>query len=261
MTISKILRDTLIIAWIKSFPDFRRNPMMLVLLAMISAIPLFFMMMFSGGGNMIVHGLIGAMVSSVAFAGVNSGIQDISWDRYVKIREMIVAMPVHPASYALGIALAPLLVSIPSLILFGAITAYLGFFTLEALGWTVLALILVWAATSSMGFMISTYLFKSSPMMLNNFVKPAGHRFHFHSPSLLFRSSTRQPKLDITHCSNVKCCRPHEVIHGALAVLNRVCDNQMGCSHHNDRGVRRVDFSEIQVARELNMKPLQAPFA
>jgi len=182
MTTSKILRDTLIIAWIKSFPDFRRNPMMLVLLAMISTIPLFFMMMFNGGGNMIVHGLVGAMVSSVAFAGVNSGIQDISWDRYVKIREMIVAMPVHPASYALGIALAPLLVSIPSLILFGAITAYLGFFTLEALGWIVLALILVWAATSSMGFMISTYLYKSSPMLLNNFANLLGIGFIFIPP-------------------------------------------------------------------------------
>jgi len=182
MKTSKVLRDTLIIAWIKSYPDFRRNPMMLLLLAMISAIPLFFMMMFNGGGNMIVHGLIGAMVASVAFAGVNSGIQDISWDRYVKIREMIVAMPVHPASYALGIALAPLLLSIPSLILFGGVTAYLGYFTLEALGWVILSLIVVWAATSSMGFMISTYLFKSSPMVLNNLANLLGIGFIFIPP-------------------------------------------------------------------------------
>lgn len=117
---------------------------------------------------MIVHGLIGAMVSSVSFAGVMAGIQDISWDRYVKIREMIVAMPVHPASYALGIALAPLLISIPSLIFFGALTAYVGSLTLETLVWIVPALIVVWAAMSTMGFMISTYLFKSSTMMLNN---------------------------------------------------------------------------------------------
>src|SRR4030042_5531505 len=155
MELSKIVKDTLLIAWIKSYPDFRRNPLMLVLIAMISSIPLFFMLMFSSGGNMMVHGLIGALVSSVAFVGVMAGIQDISWDRDVKLREMIVAMPVHPASYALGIALAPLLVSIPSLILFGGVTAYLGYFTLESLGWMILALVLVWAATSSMGFMIS----------------------------------------------------------------------------------------------------------
>ena len=182
MKIRKILQDTFLIAWIKSYPDFRRNPLMLLLLAMISAIPLFFMLMFSSGGNVIVHGLIGAMVSSVSFAGVMAGIQDISWDRYVKIREMIVAMPVHPASYALGIALAPLLISIPSLIFFGAITVFLGFLTLETLVWIVPALIIVWAAMSTMGFMISTYLFKSSMMVLNNLSNLLGIGFIFIPP-------------------------------------------------------------------------------
>lgn len=182
MGISKIAKDTFIIAWIKSYPDFRRNPLMLILLAMISAIPLFFMLMFSSGGNVILHGLIGAMVASVSFAGVMSGIQDISWDRYVKIREMIVAMPVHPASYALGIALAPLMLSIPSLIFFGAITAYLGFLTLQTLMWIIPSLIIVWATMSTMGFMISTYLFKSSQMVLNNLSNLLGIGFIFIPP-------------------------------------------------------------------------------
>ena len=168
MGMSKLVKDTLIIAWIKSYPDFRRNPLMLLVVAMISSIPLFFMMMFSSGGNMIAHGLVGAMVSSVAFVGVMAGIQDISWDRYVKIREMIVAMPVHPVSYALGIALAPLLISIPSLLFFGALVALMGYVTLQGLAWIIPSLVVVWAAMSTMGFMISTYLFKSSMMMLNN---------------------------------------------------------------------------------------------
>jgi len=155
---------------------------MLLLIAMISAVPLFFMLIFSSGENMMVHGLIGAMVSSVAFVGVMSGIQDISWDRYVKIREMIVAMPVHPASYALGIAVAPLLISIPSLALFGVIIAYLGFFSLGTLIWTILTLIVVWAVMSTMGFMISTYLFKSSVMVLNNLSNLLGIGFIFIPP-------------------------------------------------------------------------------
>lgn len=182
MGASKIVKDTLIIAWIKSYPDFRRNPLMLLVVAMISSIPLFFMMMFSSGGNMIVQGLVGAMVSSVAFVGVLAGIQDISWDRYVKIREMVVAMPVHPVSYALGIALAPLLISIPSLLFFGALIAFMGFMTLEGLAWIVLSLVVVWAAMSTMGFMISTYLFKSSMMMLNNLSNLLGIGFIFIPP-------------------------------------------------------------------------------
>jgi ABC-type multidrug transport system permease subunit len=168
MGISKIVKDTFIIAWIKSYPDFRRNPLGLLFIAMINSIPLFFMMIFSGGGNMIVHGLIGAIVSSVGLIGVIAGIQDISWDRYVRIREMIVAMPVHPASYALGIALAPLLVSIPSLIFFSAILAFMGLLTFESLIWIIPSLVITWAAMSTMGFMISSYLLKSSMMVLNN---------------------------------------------------------------------------------------------
>lgn len=167
MKIIKILKDTLIIAWIKSYPDFRRNPLFLLVIAMISAIPLFFMLVFSGG-NMLIHGLVGAMVSSVAFIGVLAGIQDITWDRYVKIREMMVAMPVHQVSYALGIALAPLLVSIPSLILFGLLAYSWGALTLEITVWIVLALIIAWASVSALGFVISTYLFKASAMVLNN---------------------------------------------------------------------------------------------
>jgi hypothetical protein len=167
MKISKIMKDILIIAWMKSYPDFRRNPLMLLLIAMIGAIPLFFMVLFSGG-NMLVHGLIGAMISGVAFIGVMAGIQDISWDRYVKIREMIVAMPVHPASYALGIAFAPLLLSTPSVVFFGALLASWGVFSLTTTLWTILALVVVWAAMSAIGFLISTYLFKTSMMVLNN---------------------------------------------------------------------------------------------
>ena len=142
MKITKILKDTLIIAWIKSYPDLRRNPLLLLLLAVVGAIPLFFMLVFSGGG-LLIHGLIGAMISSVAFIGVLAGIQDIAWDRYIKIREMIVAMPVHPASYALGIALAPLLLSIPSIIFFGALISSSGILTLEMIIWIILLLFLL----------------------------------------------------------------------------------------------------------------------
>ena len=167
MKFSKIVRDVFIIAWIKSYPDLRRNPLLLLLVAMIGAIPLFFMVIFSGG-SMLIHGLIGAMISGVAFIGVMAGIQDISWDRYVKIREMIVAMPVHPASYALGIALAPLILSAPSVVFFGAMIASWGILTWSSVLWIVVGLVVTWAAMSAIGFMISTYLLKASMMFLNN---------------------------------------------------------------------------------------------
>ena len=154
---------------------------MLLLLATVGAIPLFFMTIF-GGGGLIVHGLIGAMVSSISFTGVIAGIQDLSWDRYVKIREMIVAMPVHPASYALGIALAPLLLSVPSLVFFGGLVAYYGGLAGTTAVWAAIALIVVWAAMSAIGFMISTYLSKVSMMVLNNLSTLLGFIFVFIPP-------------------------------------------------------------------------------
>ena len=54
----------------------------MVMLALISAIPLFFMIIYSGPG-MLIHGLVGAMVSTIGFIGVASAIGEISWDRYI----------------------------------------------------------------------------------------------------------------------------------------------------------------------------------
>jgi len=144
----------------------KRNPLTLVMLALISAIPLFFMIIYAGAG-MIIHGLVGAMVSTIGFVGVASAIGEISWDKYVKLREMMVAMPVHPLSYAMGVALAPLILSIPSLILFGALAAFWGIFTPISALWTVAALLICWASTSAVSFLISTYLIKASPWFLN----------------------------------------------------------------------------------------------
>jgi ABC-type multidrug transport system permease subunit len=169
----KVIRDALIIARMKSLPDLKRQPLVLVLIAIISAIPLFFFAI-SGGGEMLAHGLVGAIVSTVGFIGVNAAIQDITWDRYVKVREMIVAMPVHPASYAIGVALAPLLLSIPGIVLFILIAASQGVLTGVSLIWVVPALLLCWSSLSTLGFLISTYLYKASPYTLNQIANILG---------------------------------------------------------------------------------------
>ncbi|MDI6691178.1 MAG: ABC transporter permease [Candidatus Bathyarchaeota archaeon] len=175
----KILKDTFTITALKSIPDLKRQPLIIFLIGMISSLPLYFLVIF---GEQITLGLIGAMVSTVSFIGMNAAIQEMSWDRYVKIREMIVAMPVHPISYALGIALAPLILSIPSLIFFGTIALWLDALTLQSLLWTVIALILCWATVSSAGFLISTYLQKASTYTLNNLSNILGIALGFIPP-------------------------------------------------------------------------------
>lgn len=161
----KIVKDALIITALKSVPDLKRQPLMLILVGLIASLPLFFIIVY--GANITI-GLTGAMVSTISFIGLSAAIQDMSWDRYVKIREMIVAMPVHPLSYAMGVALAPLLLSLPSLVFFGVIALWLGGLTFASLFWAAIALVLCWATVSSVGFLISTYLVKSAPYTLNN---------------------------------------------------------------------------------------------
>lgn len=165
MMIGKMIRDVLVVASLKSIPDLKRQPLVLIVIGLISALPLFFMLVFGGE---ISYGLVGAVISTVGFIGISSAIQDVALDRYVKIREMIVAMPVHPVSYMVGVALAPLILSLPGIIFFLALAMGLGFLPLQSLGWILISLLLCWAVLSCIGFTISTYLRRASIYTLNN---------------------------------------------------------------------------------------------
>ena len=167
----KPLKDAVIIAELKAIPDLKRNPSMILLLAVISSFPLFYIIVF--GGN-LSYGLVGAMVATISFIGLAAAIQDISQDRYVKIREMIIAMPVRSISYAMGVALGPLIISAPGLLFFMALAAVLGALPLLSIGWAIASLILCWAAGSSIGFIISTYLQRASIYTLNNMANILG---------------------------------------------------------------------------------------
>ncbi len=165
MDFKKMIRDTITITWLKSVPDLKRQPGMLVILIGFAAIPLFFITLFGGEGMMDV-GLIGVIVSSVGFIGISASIQDLTWDRYVKLKEMVVAMPVHPVAYAMGLTLAALVFTIPGAVAFTAFGLYRGLFDLPSIIMMIGSLILCWGGLSVMGFTVATYLHKSSPNSL-----------------------------------------------------------------------------------------------
>ena len=165
MNIKKMVNDTLVLAWLKSIPDLKRQPMLVVLLVGFAAIPLLFITMF-GGEEMLDIGLVGVIVSSVGFIGISASIQDLTWDRYVKLKEMVVAMPVHPVSYAMGLTLASLAFTIPGIIAFTALGLYRGLFDIPSIITMFGSLTLCWLGLSVMGFTVATYLHKSSPNTL-----------------------------------------------------------------------------------------------
>jgi len=163
----KAVENALLIAWMKFYPDFRRQPYVMITQAGISAGPLFFIL-FSGSTSAFHNGIVGAMISVVSFLGLTSAIQDVAQDRYTKLREIAAAMPVHPMSYALGVALAPLLASLPGLVCFMALAIWLGIIGLASIGLVIVTLILSWLSISMIGFTISTYLTNVPPFMLGN---------------------------------------------------------------------------------------------
>jgi ABC-2 type transport system permease protein len=165
MTMKKVVKDAFIIAWMKSIPDLKRQPLIIVLLTALSAIPLFFIVLF-GGGGMINAGLVGVIVSSIGFIGISASIQDLTWDRYVKMREMVVAMPVSSISYSVGIALGFLIFSLPGFILFMCLGVYRGLFDIVGLLATLGAIVLCWMGLAVIGFTIATYQYKASPNTL-----------------------------------------------------------------------------------------------
>ncbi len=114
------IEKTLLIAWMKFYPDFRIQPLIVIINMAMSGSPLFFFLI-AGSTTGFKTGIAGAMVAIVSYIGITSATQDVAQDRYTKLREMMVAMPIHPASYAFGVALAPLLMSMPGLLLFMAV--------------------------------------------------------------------------------------------------------------------------------------------
>jgi ABC-type multidrug transport system permease subunit len=161
----KFVKDTLTIAALKSVPDFKRQPLMLAFLGLIGSFPLFFVVVFGGH---LSYAIIGALVGTVGLMGLMSTINDIGWDKYVKIRQIIVAMPVHPLSYALGVALAPMVLTFPALLFFIALALLTGALTLSSLLWAIPVMILCWTTLSSIGFVLSTYLKNANVYTLNN---------------------------------------------------------------------------------------------
>ena len=169
MSINKIIKDTFTIAWLKSIPDLKRQPLMLIILVGLAAIPLFFIGLFAGGDNAEATfngGLVGVIVSSVGFIAITASIQDLTYDRYVKLREMMVAMPVHPLSYAMGLTLGFLIFSFPGFIAFICYGVYRGLFDPISILMTFGAMILCWLGLAAIGFTIATHLHKTSPNTL-----------------------------------------------------------------------------------------------
>lgn len=109
------IREAFYIGLFDSLP-LLRDPMILLLLSMISFLPVLFTFVFTGGGDTTQQALVGAIVLSLAFTGLFSA-QSVYFNKHwFRFQDILVASPVSPVSYAFGLSLSTFIVSIPSLI-------------------------------------------------------------------------------------------------------------------------------------------------
>lgn len=150
----KIFRDILIIGWLNGWAPLLRSWIWLVANAVMPISLLVVLAIYAGTAG-VRWGLVGGLIWTIASNGV-SLIGDAAFYRLeIKFQQMLVAAPVSPIAYALGLALSSLIFAAPALAFYASFLAYLGAFTPPAALATAAALALLWLATAGIGFAAS----------------------------------------------------------------------------------------------------------
>jgi len=109
------LREAWYIGLLDSLP-LLRDPMLLIVLSLISFLPVFFLFLFQGT-SAAMPALVGAVVLTLAFVGLFAA-QSVYFNKnWFRFQDMLVASPVSPISYALGLSLSTLLSSSPAIVI------------------------------------------------------------------------------------------------------------------------------------------------
>ncbi len=109
------LREAWYIGLFDSLP-LLRDPMLLVVVSLFSFLPVFFIFVFAGGA-IALPALVGAIVLSLAFVGLFIA-QSVYFNKHwFRFQDMLVASPVSPISYAIGLSISTLLISSPAVVL------------------------------------------------------------------------------------------------------------------------------------------------
>jgi len=153
--LKKRLREAFYIGMLDILP-LLRDPMMMILLTMFSFMPVLFIVVFAGAGGMATQALIGAVVLSLFFGGIqvaNSTYFNKHWFRF---QDIYVASTISPISYVIGLSLATLIGSLPGVIIaIGFLVVSIPINPISFVLMIVISLIL-WVATLFLGFAIGS---------------------------------------------------------------------------------------------------------
>ena len=110
------VREAVYIGLFDSLP-LLRDPMLMILLSLISFLPVLFIFVFSAGESAFLQSVVGAIVLSLAFAGIGSA-QSVYFNKHwFRFQDIFVASRVSPISYALGLSVSTLIISLPAIVI------------------------------------------------------------------------------------------------------------------------------------------------
>jgi ABC-2 type transport system permease protein len=153
--LKKRLREAFYIGMLDILP-LLRDPMMMILLTMFSFMPVLFIAVFAGMGGLATQALIGAVVLSLFFGGIqvaNSSYYNKHWFRF---QDIYVASTISPISYVIGLSLATLIGSFPGLIIAVAFLLVSTSVSISSLLMLLLISFLLWVSTLFLGFAIGS---------------------------------------------------------------------------------------------------------
>ncbi len=146
-------REAVYIGLFDSLP-LLRDPMLMVLLSLISFLPVLFIFVFNAGQNAFLQSVVGAIVLSLAFAGIGSA-QSVYFNKHwFHFQDIYVASRVSPVSYAVGLSVSTLLVSLPALAIAMTILATQTSAGILGMLAVTLVAIITWIAMLLMGFVL-----------------------------------------------------------------------------------------------------------
>ncbi len=144
-------REAVYIGLFDSLP-LLRDPMLMILLSLIAFLPVIFVGVYAQASGSFLQSVVGAIVLSLAFAGIGSA-QSVYFNKHwFRFQDVFVASKVSPVSYALGLSVSTLLVSLPALVLAFVLLAFDS--PMGVVGFLAMLLVsgLTWMAMLLLGF-------------------------------------------------------------------------------------------------------------
>jgi ABC-2 type transport system permease protein len=134
-----------------------RDPMILLMISMISFLPVIFMGLLAKG-DMATQSLVGAVVLTLFFGGIQVAQSAYFNKHWFRFQDMYVASPVNFTSYAMGLSISTLIGSLPATVVATVMLIFMGHVSVFGTVMMLVVSLLLWVCTVFLGFSLGSSL-------------------------------------------------------------------------------------------------------